>query len=150
MEGLYENIGGKIKSWAITIFVIEAIAAVISGLVLLFSDAALAGLLTIVLGPLVAWIGSWLLYGFGELIETNAANESNTREILKYLKKQAAGEQTNDEAITRIIAPKAPVLTNKPVPGGWKCTCGRNHADYESSCVCGVTKREIKLKELQK
>ena len=118
MEGLYENIGGKIKSWAITIFVIEAIAAVISGLVLLFSDAALAGLLTIVLGPLVAWIGSWLLYGFGELIETNAANESNTREILKYLKKQAAGEKTNDEAIVRAVAPKAPILNSKPVPGG--------------------------------
>ena len=150
MEGLYENIGGKIKRWAIALFVVEAIAAIIGGIIMLSNDVNLAGALSLIVGPIAAWVGSWLLYGFGELIETNAANESNTREILKYLKKQAAGEKTNDEAIVRAIAPKAPVLNSKPVPGGWKCTCGRNHADYESSCVCGVTKREIKLKELQK
>ena len=28
--------------------------------------------------------------------------------------------------------------------GEWMCTCGRNHKDYESSCVCGVTKHEAK------
>lgn len=25
----------------------------------------------------------------------------------------------------------------------WKCTCGKIHKNYESSCVCGVTKFEI-------
>ena len=26
----------------------------------------------------------------------------------------------------------------------WKCTCGRIHKNYESSCVCGATKFEAK------
>ncbi len=30
------------------------------------------------------------------------------------------------------------------VANGWTCTCGRKHAAYESSCVCGLTKEEAK------
>ena len=32
-----------------------------------------------------------------------------------------------------------------PPPGGWKCTCGRSHAAYESSCACGRSKTEVQL-----
>lgn len=28
--------------------------------------------------------------------------------------------------------------------GGWQCSCGRNHPVYESSCICGVRKSDIK------
>ena len=71
LDNLYENIGSKIKNWAKWIFVIEAIGAVITGLVLLFTDEDLIlyGLLTLVCGPIVAWVGSWILYAFGELVE---------------------------------------------------------------------------------
>lgn len=71
LDNLYENIGGKIKNWAKWIFIIEAIGAIITGLVLLFTDEDLIlyGLLTLVCGPIVAWVGSWLLYAFGELVE---------------------------------------------------------------------------------
>ena len=31
-----------------------------------------------------------------------------------------------------------------PIPeGGWRCSCGKVHAAYVSSCVCGVNKRDI-------
>ena len=71
LDNLYENIGSKIKNWAKWIFVIEAIGAVITGLVLLFTDEYLIlyGLLTLVCGPIVAYVGSWILYAFGELVE---------------------------------------------------------------------------------
>ena len=36
-----------------------------------------------------------------------------------------------------------------PIPGGWTCFCGKNHAAHESSCVCGVTKADVKLRNLQ-
>ena len=77
----YDNIGGKIKGLAKAAFVVEAIAAVISGIGLMASDddMILIGLLTMALGPFVAWVGSWLLYGFGELIEKAAEIELNTR-----------------------------------------------------------------------
>ena len=71
LDNLYENIGGKIKNWAKWIFIIEAIGAIITGLVLLCTDEDLIlyGLLTLVCGPIVAWVSSWILYAFGELVE---------------------------------------------------------------------------------
>lgn len=49
-------------------------------------------------------------------------------------------------------SPSAQSRTSSATQGGvhfagaseWTCTCGRNHKDYESSCVCGVTKIEAK------
>ena len=31
----------------------------------------------------------------------------------------------------------------------WKCTCGKIHKEYETSCICGVTKREARMKNNQ-
>ena len=32
----------------------------------------------------------------------------------------------------------------EPAPqGGWTCKCGRGNAHYVTSCVCGVSKREM-------
>ncbi len=88
LDGLYENIGEKIKSWAKWIFVLESVAAVITGLVFLFEDldSLLIGLLIILAGPLVALVSTWLLYGFGELLVKTSANERNTRDILNLMK----------------------------------------------------------------
>ena len=68
---MYDNIGGKIKNWAVWIFVVEAIAAVIGGIALIANNNGLVGFLTVVLGPIAAWVSSWLLYGFGQLIENS-------------------------------------------------------------------------------
>lgn len=67
---MYENIGGKIKGLAIAFCIIGAIASVISGIGIL-SDGyePLLGLLLLLFGPLVAWILSWFIYGYGLLIE---------------------------------------------------------------------------------
>ena len=73
LNNLYDNIGTKIKNWAIWVFVIEAITAIIGGIVLLIEEAFLAGIASIILGPLAAWVSSWLLYGFGELIDSTCA-----------------------------------------------------------------------------
>ena len=69
LDNLYENIGGTIKSWAKWIFVVETIGAVITGIFLLVEYHVLAGLLTLLFGPMVAFVSTWLLYAFGELVE---------------------------------------------------------------------------------
>ncbi len=90
LDDLYENIGGKIKNWAKWIFIVEVIGAIITGIILL-SEAKydeifiLYGLLTIICGPIVAYVGSWILYAFGELVEKTCDNEYNTRQICKQL-----------------------------------------------------------------
>ena len=78
---MYDNIGKKIKSLAKWTFIVEAIAAIITGISLLVADEdlILAGLLTFFCGPIVAWVSSWLLYGFGEIIDKLCDIEFNTR-----------------------------------------------------------------------
>ena len=78
---MYDNIGGKIKGLATAIFIIEAIVGIIYGIALMATDEdlILIGLLVLVGGPIVAWVSSWLIYGFGELIDKTCDIERNTR-----------------------------------------------------------------------
>ncbi len=78
---MYDNIGGKIKGAATAVFILGAIAGVISGFAIIGSDDDLLSIgLIITIGvPLLAYIFSWLLYGFGELIEKTCAIERNMR-----------------------------------------------------------------------
>ena len=72
---MFHNIGGKIKTLAVVITVIGIVASVLAGVIVMggrgYPPAAgiLFGLLTIIGGCLVSWIGSFLIYGFGQLIE---------------------------------------------------------------------------------
>ena len=65
---MYDNIGGKLKALAEIQFWIVAIASAIAGIVMLV-DGMVLGLLFLLGVPVVAWVASWLLYGFGELVE---------------------------------------------------------------------------------
>ncbi len=122
LDNLYENIGSKIKNWAKWMFIIEAIGAIIMGLVLLFTDEDLIlyGFLTLVWGPIVAYVGSWILYAFGELVETTCNNENNTRKILKKL-----NEKSTDASATFIENKKyGNKTTNTPqamITHKWLC-----------------------------
>ena len=80
LDGLYQDIGKKIKSWAKWIFIVEAIGAVITGLsILLNGGEVVLALLTIVLGPCVALVSTWLLYAAGEAVDKLCDIERNTR-----------------------------------------------------------------------
>jgi len=78
---MYDNIGGKIKGLAKASFIVVAIAEAITGIALMATDGDLIlyGFLVMVVGPIVAWVSSWLLYGFGELIDKASEIERNTR-----------------------------------------------------------------------
>lgn len=45
-------------------------------------------------------------------------------------------------ALPDIHTPSYTSVSN-PKPGGWTCTCGRKHQNYETSCICGVTKASL-------
>lgn len=80
---MYKNIGKKIKGLAKVLFIVEAIVVVLTGVIIisLARDYTifLVGMLVLIIGPIVAWISSWLLYGFGELIDKTCDIERNTR-----------------------------------------------------------------------
>ena len=104
---MYDNIGGKIKGLAKATFIVEAIAAVITGIVLMCidEDLILYGILSLIVGPVLAWISSWLLYGFGELIDKVSDIERNTR---GETNETASSLKAKDE--TAIPAPKETVI----------------------------------------
>lgn len=80
---MYENIGGKIKGLAKATFIVEAIAAVITGIILMVDndDMIPFGLVLLIVGPAIAWASSWLLYGFGELIDKVCEIAKNTKTL---------------------------------------------------------------------
>ena len=76
---MYDNIGEKIKGLAKATFIVEAIAAVITGIFLWINTEEWWCVLILLFGPIVAWVFSWLLYGFGEIIDKLCDIEQNTR-----------------------------------------------------------------------
>ena len=105
---MYDNIGEKIKGLAKVMFIVEAIAAVIGGIVLLGDEFLAIGLLTLFLGPVVAWISSWLLYGFGELIDNVCRIAANTR----TLKNESTSFNTANNAVNKMESSKE--ISTKP------------------------------------
>ena len=76
---MYNNIGGKIKSLAKWTFIAETVAMVLAGItVLIEEEDFLLCFVCVLLGPVVAWVSSWLLYGFGEIITKLTDIERNT------------------------------------------------------------------------
>ena len=89
VDSWYVDIGKKIKNWAKTIFVVEAIMCVIGAIIMLFAaeDGGMifAAIMIAIVGPIIAWVSSWILYAFGELVDKTAMNERNTHNIFFVL-----------------------------------------------------------------
>ena len=83
---MFNNIGGKIKVLAKVLCWVGIIVSVLVGIILIasaaggsgysgFTDSAtiVLGILTIIVGSISSWVGSFVLYGFGELVENSSA-----------------------------------------------------------------------------
>ncbi len=76
---MYRNIGKKIQAIAKVYAWLGIIFSVICALVMIFGQTSgvqmgitgriVMGIFIAVAGSVVSWISSWLVYGFGELIE---------------------------------------------------------------------------------
>ena len=77
--GMFSNIGGKIKTLATVVTWFGLIASFLVGICMLFVET-ISGFIIMIVGGLLSWIGSFTLYGFGQLIE-------NTDIIVKKLNK---------------------------------------------------------------
>jgi hypothetical protein len=99
LDNLYSNIGSKIKNWAKWVFIVEAIASVIGAICMMASAEdswmLVVGMIVLVVGPFIAWVSSWLLYGFCEIIVKLTAIEHNTRST--NADKEESSVHTNEE-----------------------------------------------------
>lgn len=113
LDNLYTDIGNKIKRWAKWIFIVEAIAAIIGGIALLIEEEFFSGLAAILLGPIVAYVSTWLLYGFGEIVDKLCSLDAKVSVIAQPAIqeqnriKQEAEEKAKQEAEERAAADRA-------------------------------------------
>ena len=77
---MFSNIGGKIKSLAQIVCWMGIICSVVSGIILIDTDDDLAflGFVIIIIGSLLSWVSSFVLYGFGQLVENSDKLVLNT------------------------------------------------------------------------
>ena len=71
---MFDNVGSKIKAFASFFCWGGIIASIIGGIILigLDEDLIFAGIAVIVIGSLLSWVSSFVLYGFGELVVNSA------------------------------------------------------------------------------
>ncbi len=86
---MFNNIGNKIKGLAVLFTVIGIFASCILGFLTLIivrnSSRILWTIFIIVVGCLLSWVGSFLLYGFGELVSKTTENTKINNQILLLL-----------------------------------------------------------------
>ena len=120
---MWNNIGGKIKTLAKVIFWIEAACFIIGGIVMLAKGIRLngemrrysyyenepgtililCGLAMMVIGPLMAWIGSFLLCGFGQLIESSEQTANNTYRLMEQNEHLLQMHTNSNSVLTQIL-----------------------------------------------
>lgn len=101
---MYKNVGKKIKVLATIICIVTAIFWMILGFVLILREKStteirLVGIITLIVGPLSCWINSFLLYGYGELIEQN----TETNKELKLLTQRIKENEIDDILLQKVI-----------------------------------------------
>ncbi len=153
LDSLYENIGDKIKKWAKWIFVIEATTSVISGFFLMIAwdfDNVLLPLLIIIFGPIIAFVSTWILYAFGQLVddvhamrnkegttaEVKEKREAEERARYKEFKSKLAEKSTQEIGGHFIPNPSKPVTPNKHKDGFSCPKCGCTLKKGQKECLC--------------
>ena len=109
---MFKNIGKKIRVLAIVRFWLYALGSFISGIVILAEDEWLdLGLPLLLAGPVYALIVSWLIYGFGQLIENTdkIANKMNNETVVPKVKSNPAFKESVKEPAKVKQASSAPV-----------------------------------------
>ena len=140
---MYKNIGGKIQGLATLISVIGALVAiaVFSVIWYVMADSDRGGigfLIGLCAGGIIflnSWIGTWILYGYGSLVE----NSDNQVELLKKqqaILSEALGTKPKGSNCTRQQSQDNTPDSNAPY---WCMVCG-HPGPYERFCPkCGST-----------
>lgn len=85
---MFKNIGSKIQGLAVLETGLGIMASILIGGIIMSQDEStiFLGFVIIILGSILSWISSFLLYGFGKLIENSDYLVQNTDIMVKDLK----------------------------------------------------------------
>lgn len=79
---MFENIGKKIKSLTKFVCWVGIIASIVAAIGMMCSGddvLIIIGVILLFVGPIMAWIGSFVMYGFGELVDRTTSIETYLR-----------------------------------------------------------------------
>ena len=131
---MFNNIGGKIKGFAQIVCWLGIIGSIITGLVFIGigSDSrngggiVFLGILIAIVGSIASWIGSFLTYGFGQLVE-------NSDILVKQGNTPTNGKPLGNIS-TQGDCKKSVSFDNLTKPH-WICKkCGRQNVASSTSC----------------
>lgn len=153
LNNLYTNIGKKIQTLAKWCFLVETVGACVTGIVLMLDELVLPGVLTILVGPIIAWISSWMTYAFGQLVDDMQATRNampllhNINQNLSLLtnrqKADSIEEKPTVKSETKTAKPvSGNVVSNQEADGYWICgKCKTKNLDTRNNCwSCGNKK----------
>ena len=133
---MFYNISEKIKTAAKVFTILGIVCSIIYGILLWIETNFLVGILLMIIGGVCSWVGSFMMYGFGELIECAQRIARNTRPSVNTsaLLQSASAAQK--------ITPKAPVLSTEKI----HCPdCRQEISANEQKCpYCGCEVQKYK------
>ena len=162
---MFRNIGRKIKKLALVLFwislVIGVLGSLITGIVMIATAGrwspgmVFAGIGIIIFGSgitfLFSWIGSFFMYGYGQLIDDTEINRKTNQELLKRMGGSVRGSdpmngipqyENSYAAPTSYSAPEPiqPVSYAAPAQDKpWYCPrCGAKNTDGKFCYRCGT------------
>ncbi|MCR5154385.1 MAG: hypothetical protein K6B75_06005 [Lachnospiraceae bacterium] len=112
---LYRNIGRMIKSLAFWLFIVQSVAVI--GWVILYLMKAgsiyvatqiyvLKGVFILIVGPIISWVISLILYGFGELVDNSSKISVNTNGERIYDYEKIEKEREREDRLKMLLDDK--------------------------------------------
>lgn len=147
---MFSNIGEKIKKLSKIVCWIGMIGCVIVGIIMLLltderefwdrkDELIISGIVWIVVGPLASWIGSFLLYGFGELISSQKNSE-------KYLEQLCHDQQDHNHWLT--AQPRENQVSNNSVSAQLRNGLNSNKGTAEQLCGDPISENDIPVETI--
>lgn len=173
---MYHDIGKKIMGYMKTICVIAIVCTVISMIIDIVSIASMhysqliakygtndpaAPILSSIFSHFLTaagiYVGSWVLYAFGQLVDDiHAMRTNNTQKPMtvrtqqrdaavsapiqkseRAIPVQADRETRDDETAAKIEEREERTENRSLDENNWKCSCGRTNPYYIVTCACG-------------
>ncbi len=125
---MFQNVGKSIKNIVKFVFIVEVILSVVGAIACFALMLIPVAIACLIIGPLIAWLSSLMLYGYGELIDTN----------IQISKKLSCIASNSDDAFVEEYEEKDPVTTTyKFESDGTTCKfCGGKLEPGQKKCSC--------------
>lgn len=110
---MFNYIDSKIKGLAICYTIAGIIGSIAGAIYYFIHGVALIGFLILIFGILASWIGSFMLYGFGELISKTTNIEENIKKIQSLTPSQNSNQNDkNNDIPDKVKTPNADYVDN--------------------------------------